>query len=88
MVRPVGVRFGGSVDGHYQIDLFEDTNKTVNLYKAMDLIRNKFGDHYVRRVATLGNGSKTIGNQGNPFDGRPTVLLAHRHRDLSYGMNI
>lgn len=60
MVRPVGVIFGGSVDGHYQIDLFEDTNKTVNLYKAMDLIRNKFGDHYVRRVATWAMAQKQL----------------------------
>lgn len=80
LVRLVGVKFGGLADGHYQIDMFEDTNKTVNLYKAMDKIRDKYGDHYVRRAATLGKGSKTIGNQGNPFDGRPPVLLAHRHR--------
>ena len=80
LIRLVGVRFSGLVDGHYQIDMFEDTKRTVNLYTAMDNIRNKYGDHLVRRAATLGEGSKTIGNQGNPFDGRPPVLLAHRHR--------
>ncbi|WP_010231606.1 DNA polymerase IV [Gillisia marina] len=80
LIRLVGVRFSGLVDGHYQIDMFEDAKKTVNLYKAMDTIRNKYGDHLVRRAATLGEGSKTIGNQGNPFDGRPPILLAHRHQ--------
>lgn len=80
LIRLVGVRFSGLVDGHYQIDMFEDTKSTVNLYKAMDTIRNKYGDHLVRRAATLGEGSKTIGNQGNPFDGRPPILLAHRHQ--------
>ncbi|WP_155827862.1 hypothetical protein [Gillisia sp. JM1] len=38
------------------------------------------GNDLVRRAATLGEGSKTIGNQGNPFDGRPPILLAHRHQ--------
>ncbi|MFC7356690.1 DNA polymerase IV [Jejudonia soesokkakensis] len=80
LVRLIGVRFSGLTEGHYQIDMFENTNKTVNLYKAMDLIRNKYGDHLVRRANTLGEGSRTIGNQGNPFDGRPPILLAHRHR--------
>jgi DNA polymerase-4 len=80
LIRLVGVRFSGLVDGHYQIDMFENTNKTVNLYKAMDAIRDKYGDHLVRRAATLGEGSKTIGNQGKPFDGKPPVLLAHRHQ--------
>lgn len=80
LIRLVGVRFGGLTEGHYQIDLFENTNKTVNLYKAMDTLRNKYGDHTVRRANTLGDGAKTIGNQGNPFNGEPPILLAHRHQ--------
>jgi len=80
LVRLIGVRFSGLAEGQYQIGMFENTNKTVNLYKAMDAIRNKYGDHLVRRANTLGEGSRTIGNQGNPFDGRPPVLLAHRHQ--------
>ncbi len=80
LIRLVGVRFGGLTEGHYQIDLFENTNKTVNLYKAMDELRNKYGDHSVRRANTIGEGSRTIGNQGNPFNGEPPILLAHRHQ--------
>lgn len=79
-IRLVGVRYGGLAEGHYQIDLFENTNKTVNLYKAMDQLRNKYGDHSVRRANTLGDGARTIGNQGNPFNGEPPILLAHRHQ--------
>ncbi len=80
MIRMVGVRYSGLTQGHYQIDIFEDTNKTVNLYKAMDTIRDRYGDHSIRRAATLGDGSRTIGNQGNPFNGEPPILLAHRHQ--------
>jgi DNA polymerase-4 len=80
LIRLVGVRFGGLTEGHYQIDLFENTLKTVNLYKAMDNLRSKYGDHSVRRANTLGEGSRTIGNQGNPFNGEPPILLAHRHQ--------
>ena len=80
LIRLVGVRFGGLAEGHYQIDLFENTNKTVNLYKAMDELRNKYGDHSVRRANTIGDGARTIGNQGNPFNGEPPILLAHRHQ--------
>lgn len=80
LIRLVGVRFGGLTEGHYQIDLFENTNKTVSLYKAMDALRNRYGDHSVRRASTMGDGSRTIGNQGNPFNGEPPILLAHRHQ--------
>lgn len=80
LIRLVGVRYSGLTEGHYQIDLFENTNRTVNLYKAMDLIRDRYGDHSVRRANTMGDGARTIGNQGNPFNGEPPILLAHRHQ--------
>ena len=46
----------------------------------MDIIRNRYGDHSIRRANTMGEGARTIGNQGNPFNGEPPILLAHRHR--------
>tara|TARA_R110002020_G_scaffold120648_2_gene274942 strand:- start:698 stop:928 length:231 start_codon:yes stop_codon:yes gene_type:complete len=76
----VGVRFSGLTEGHYQIDLFENTHRTVNLYKAMDAIRIKYGDRSIMRAATMGEGSRTIGGQGNPFNGQPPIVLAHRHQ--------
>ena len=80
LIRLVGVRFSGLTQGHYQIDLFENTNRTVNLYKAMDAIRLRYGDRSIMRAATMGEGSRTIGNQGNPFNGQPPIVLAHRHQ--------
>ncbi|WP_442846555.1 DNA polymerase IV [Leeuwenhoekiella sp. H156] len=80
LIRLVGVRFSGLTEGHYQIDLFENTNRTVNLYKAMDAIRKRYGDRSVMRAATMGEGSRTIGGQGNPFNGQPPIVLAHRHQ--------
>ena len=78
LIRLVGVRYSSITQGHYQIDLFENTNRTVNLYKAMDTIRLRYGDHSVMRAATIG--ARTIGNQGNPFNGQPPIVLAHRHQ--------
>ncbi|WP_031426094.1 DNA polymerase IV [Flavimarina sp. Hel_I_48] len=80
LIRLVGVRFSGLTQGHYQIDLFENTNRTVNLYKAMDTVRLRYGDRSIMRAAAMGEGARTIGNQGNPFNGQPPIVLAHRHQ--------
>ena len=50
LIRLVGVRFSDLVSGGFQINLFEDTEELVNLYQAMDSIRNRFGDSAVRRA--------------------------------------
>tara|TARA_Y100000815_G_scaffold274812_1_gene310114 strand:+ start:1108 stop:2328 length:1221 start_codon:yes stop_codon:yes gene_type:complete len=80
LIRLVGVRYSGLTEGHYQIDLFENTNRTVNLYKAMDTIRCRYGDRSIMRAGTMGEGARTIGDQGNPFNGQPPIVLAHRHQ--------
>ncbi len=80
LIRLVGVRLSSLAEGHYQIDMFEDTKRTINLYQAMDAIRNRYGDRMIMRANTLGEGSRTIGNQGNPFNGKPPIVLAHRHQ--------
>ncbi|MDC6350292.1 DNA polymerase IV [Zeaxanthinibacter sp. PT1] len=76
LVRLVGIRFSNLVPGNYQINLFEDTEEALNLYAAMDRIRERFGDKSVLRAA--GMGAKTIGRMQNPFNGQPPVVLAHR----------
>ncbi len=76
LIRLVGVRFSDLVPGGTQIDLFEDTRKTVGLYQAMDHIRNRFGSRSVMRASTFG--AKTIGGVINPFNGEPPIVLAHR----------
>lgn len=76
LIRLIGVRFSSMVSGNYQMNLFEDTQKTANLYQAMDNIRNKYGGRSVYRASTFG--AKTIGGVMNPFNGEPPIVLAHR----------
>ena len=54
MVRLVGVRFSGLVRGHYQVDLFEDTQRDIKLMGAMDDIRSRFGESAIRRARCMG----------------------------------
>ncbi len=76
LVRLVGVRFSHLVGGNYQINLFDDTEEALNLYKAMDTIRNRFGERSILRASAMG--AKTIGRMYNPFNGLPPPVLAHR----------
>lgn len=78
LVRLVGVNFSHLVPGNYQINLFEDTEEALNLYAAMDRIRERFGDKSVLRAS--GMGARTIGRMQNPFNGQPPIVLAHRRQ--------
>lgn len=51
LVRLVGVRFSHLVPGNYQIHLFDDTHETINLYQAIDHIKNRFGENKLIRAA-------------------------------------
>jgi DNA polymerase IV len=53
LVRLIGVKLGGFVSGSYQIDLFSDTAKSINLCQAMDRIRLRFGDDALKRAISL-----------------------------------
>ena len=76
MVRLVGVRFSGLVGGGYQINLFEDSERTIHLYQAMDKVRNRFGSAAVKRAVTMD--TKGVGTMGNPFNGDAPIIPAHR----------
>ncbi len=76
LVRLIGVKFSHLVPGNYQIDLFDDTEEALNLYAAMDHIRERFGDKSILRAS--GMGARTIGRMHNPFNGQPPIVLAHR----------
>jgi DNA polymerase-4 len=78
LIRLIGVRFSDLVSGGFQINLFEETEELVNLYQAMDSIRNRFGDSAVRRAN--GMDAKSLGRKGNPFDGSAPILLANRRQ--------
>ena len=77
LVRLIGVRFSHLVEGGYQINLFEDAEEVINLYHAMDKIRDKYGDRKVMRA--YGIEAKTI-SRFNPFNGESPPLLANRRQ--------
>jgi DNA polymerase-4 len=74
LVRLIGVRFSHLVEGAHQISLFEDPT-ILDLYKAMDHIRNRYGDRAIMRAS--GMNAKSI-SRWNPFNGEPPPLLANR----------
>lgn len=76
LIRLVGVRLSHLVSGGMQINLFEDTEELIHLYDAMDKIRNKYGDHAVKRASSMD--VKSLSRPGNPFDGKSPILLANR----------
>ena len=54
LVRLVGVKFSHLVSGGHQINLFDDNDKIMNLYQAMDKIRNRYGEKAVLRAGGMG----------------------------------
>lgn len=75
-VRLIGVRLGDLAGGGHQIDLFNDDDRIINLYQAMDKLKKRYGANIVRRsVAHEINGL----GRGNPFSGEPNVVPAHRN---------
>lgn len=50
LVRLIGVKLSGLIEGVQQIDLFEHTEEMVNLYQAMDSIRKRFGPTAIRKA--------------------------------------
>lgn len=77
LVRLIGVRLSHLVNGFHQVNLFDDKTEILNLYQAMDWIRDKHGDRTVMRAS--GMLAKTI-SRFNPFTGEPPPLLANRRR--------
>jgi DNA polymerase-4 len=77
LVRLIGVKFSHLVGGGYQINLFDDTEERINLYQAMDKMREKYGDRAV--VSAAGMMAKSIG-RWNPFNGETPPLLANRRQ--------
>ena len=77
LVRLIGIRFSHLVNGAHQINLFDDDEKVLSLYRAMDKVRERFGDRAVMRAS--GMGAKSI-SRWNPFTGEPPPLLANRRQ--------
>ena len=75
-IRLIGVRFSHLVGGGHQMDAFTDTEEAMNLYQALDKVRQRFGDRVVMRAS--GMDAHSIGRMDNPFNGMAPILLANR----------
>jgi DNA polymerase-4 len=51
LIRLVGVRFTDLIPGVYQIHLYNDTQELINYYRAVDSIKNRFGEDLIIRAA-------------------------------------
>jgi DNA polymerase-4 len=50
LVRMIGIKFSHLVEGGFQIDMFDDNEKIIKLYQAMDKMRERYGDRAVIRA--------------------------------------
>ncbi len=66
LVRLIGIRFSHLIQGTHQFTLFEDTQKSVQLYDALDKLRNRYGKYAVQRAVGMGNKEDEKG-MINPF---------------------
>lgn len=53
LIRLIGIRFSNLIPGNYQINLFDDTQESINLYQAIDSVKKRFGEHFVMRATGL-----------------------------------
>lgn len=53
LIRLIGIKVSHLVHGSYQMNLFEDTQKDIDLMNTLDDIRNKFGSHSIQRAVSL-----------------------------------
>jgi len=60
LIRLVGVKLSGLVSGHYQMNLFEESDKMAGLYKAMDKMKNRFGANCITRLRSFESGLKIM----------------------------
>jgi DNA polymerase IV len=53
LVRLIGVRVSGLVQGSYQVNIFNDTEEQIGLYKAIDTIKKQFGADLVMNARSI-----------------------------------
>jgi DNA polymerase-4 len=68
LLRLVGVRLSGLVHGNHQISLFDDTAESINLYQAIDHVKNKYGVEKIIRANTI-DVNKRVRMELNMFKG-------------------
>ena len=55
LIRLVGIQFSRLVRGVQQLNMFEETPELINLYQAIDRMRNKHGSNIIHRALTSTN---------------------------------
>jgi DNA polymerase IV len=78
LIRLIGVRFSELVNGHYQLSLFNDSDRMSRLYRSMDLIRDRYGDRAV--VRATGMETKSV-RRGSPFNGLLAAVASKDNED-------
>jgi DNA polymerase-4 len=68
LIRLVGVRLSSLVYGNHQINLFDDTERGINLYEEMDYIKHRYGSEKLVRATTI-DVSKRVRMEMNMFKG-------------------
>ena len=63
LIRLVGVKYSGLVEGNYQISLFDDTEQAISLLQEKDWIRQRFGSDKIMRASYMDQRKK-----GKPED--------------------
>jgi len=53
LIRLTGVRFSNLIPGNHQIDLFNDTQEMISLYKAIDSVKNQFGENLLIKAGGM-----------------------------------
>jgi DNA polymerase-4 len=53
LIRLIGVRFTHLIAGTYQINMFQDTSELIQLYHAVDSIKNQFGEGVLSSAAAI-----------------------------------
>lgn len=74
LLRLVGVRLSGLVHGNHQINLFDDTAESINLYQAIDHIKHKHGVEKLIRATTI-DVNKRVRMELNMFKGPKVVRM-------------
>lgn len=49
-IRLIGVKVSGLVEGKQQLNMFDDSPEMNNLYQAMDKVRQRYGEKYLKRA--------------------------------------
>ena len=55
LIRMIGIRFTNLIPDNYQINLFDDTEESINLYQAIDSVKKQFGEGLLIRAAGVSN---------------------------------